>query len=212
VISNLLQKSPNDRYANAAELIAALDAAIADEAPVEPVKTAAFPLVPRPQAVEEARVTDPIGRSPSDASISEYPSRKRGSLGLTLLILAAGAGALVYFFGPPEVLGSLLSGVLQASTTPSAAGSTVAASAEASATPTARVESAPAASPASMPADSAGPTPEEPTPASEDTADASPVSSADAAPRPSATHLTPPKPATTKPIHKPPKPPPKHSG
>jgi serine/threonine protein kinase len=213
VIQKLLQKSPSDRFASSAELIAALDAATADEARGEPVKTVAFPLIPaRARAPEEPPAREAIALAPSIDSFPEFRPKKRGSLGLTLLLLAAAAGACVYFFGPPGILGSLLNGVLPTSPAESAADSS---SAEVPAEPARRTESAPAASPAPTPADSSGPAPDDPASPAEEAPDASALSSVDAAsaaPHPSAARPPAPKPSA-KPVHKPPKGvPPKHTG
>jgi serine/threonine protein kinase len=192
VIQRLLQKAPGARFASSAELIAALDAATAEEARGE-----ALP------------------RSPSYESIEDVLPKKRGGFGLALLMLVMAGGGFLYFFGIPEFVGSLSSTFLQASPTQSAAQSSGSAVApEPSAVPAGGATTGPVIAPS----DSAVATPDEPPQPPVVPPDAAPVSSADgeAAPHPSAAHVPPPKPPspTSKPVHKQTKPssPAKHPG
>jgi serine/threonine protein kinase len=232
IIQKLLQKSPDDRFGSAAELIAALDSAGLDAAsPNEVAKTAAFPLVVPPvrNAEEEAprpaskRASGESSREqpprPSFDSVPEPPRKKGGSLGLMILALVAAGVGLLYFYGPPDFVRSLLDGAPQASSgprrvaapeAPPVSASSQPASSAAAASPSSEAQealgSASIATSAPEATSAAAPSASVETALDADTGDASPVASdAAASPRPSASHLAPPKP-TPKPVHKPVKP------
>jgi serine/threonine protein kinase len=235
IIQKLLQKSPDDRFGSAGELIAALDSAALDAAsPNEPAKTAAFPLVAPPVRNAEEEAPRPASkrasgessleqspRRPSFDSIPEPPRKKGRSFGLTILVLVAAGVGFLYFYGPPDVVRSLLDDAPQSSSGPSRVASPEAPPVSASSPPASSAPaagrsseaqealgsasiatSAPEATSAAAPSDSVEPA------LDADAGDASPVAR-DAAtpPRPSASHLAPPKPTPTpKPVHKPVKP------
>jgi serine/threonine protein kinase len=137
IVQKLLQKSPNDRFASSAELIAALDSADLEVEPSsEHVTTAAFPLVQPPTPEREEAPPPAAGRVSSEDSLSPdasntrsapsmaEPRKKKGySFGLPLLALMVAAGAWVYFFGPPDALVALLNQVFVSASARSVASS-----------------------------------------------------------------------------------------
>ncbi len=120
VLRKLLQKSAQDRYANAAELVAALDD-LSGTAPVVVASSPSLPYVseqvraPVPSRASVPRVPSGVDMArPSSQSWSEpvYPAGiapKRRSRGLFLLTVVAAAVAGFYYLGlsPQSLLGQL---------------------------------------------------------------------------------------------------------